>query len=245
MASTWRLALLMALVSGALPAGALAMTVSPTHLEMVSIGSAARGRITVTNTDDQPLAVEAIMHRAILDERGVPKTSVAEDDFLIMPPQAIIPPGGTQNFRVQWLGEPLIDASQTYLLYITQIPVKQPRAKSIVQVVVSIGVMINVAPPEGLPTLRVVDAGIVSDARGNRRPVLTVENVSRIHALFPQASVELSSGSWSQSVPPGVLGERIGIGLVQPGHRRQFILPVELPAYVMSVHASIDFRPKR
>ncbi len=112
MASTWRLALLMALVSGALPAGASAMTVSPTHLEMVSIGSAARGRITVTNTDDHPLAVEAIMHRAILDERGVPKTSVAEDDFLIMPPQAIIPPGGTQNFRVQWLGEPLIDASR-------------------------------------------------------------------------------------------------------------------------------------
>jgi fimbrial chaperone protein len=223
---------------------AAAMTVSPTQLEMVSIGAGAHARITVTNTDEQPLAVEAILSRATLDEAGVPATSASGDDFLVMPPQAIIAPGGTQNFRIQWLGDPLIESSQTYLLYISQIPVKR-RGTSVVQVVVSIGVMINVAPPQGLPSLEVVSTGVVSDRSGVRRPTVTVENPSPVHALFPQSSVLLSSGSWSETVPAGLLSERIGIGLVQPGHRRRFILPVELPPYVTSVRASVDFRPAR
>jgi hypothetical protein len=32
---------------------------------------------------------------------------------------------------------------------------------------------------------------------------------------------------------------------VQPGKRRKFTLPVDLPAGVTSVQASVDFRPKR
>jgi hypothetical protein len=32
---------------------------------------------------------------------------------------------------------------------------------------------------------------------------------------------------------------------VEPGKRRKFTLPVELPPGVTSVQASIDFRPKR
>jgi P pilus assembly chaperone PapD len=227
-----------------LVAPAAAMTVSPTQLEMLSIGAGAHARITVTNTDDEPLAVEAILSRATLDEAGVPTTSAASDDFLVMPPQAIIAPGGTQNFRVQWLGDPLIESSQTYLLYISQIPVKR-RGTSIVQVVVSIGVMINVAPPQGVPSLHVVSTGIVRDRHGVRHPTVTVENPSPVHALFPQSSMQLSSGTWSEAVPSGLLSERLGIGLVQPGHRRRFVLPVELPPDVTSVRASIDFRPTR
>jgi fimbrial chaperone protein len=223
---------------------AAAMTVSPTQVEMVSIGAGAHARITVTNTDDEPLAVEAILNRATLDEAGVPRTSPAGDDFLVMPAQAIIAPGATQNFRIQWLGEPMLETSQSYLLYMSQIPVKR-RGNSIVRVVVSIGVMINVAPPQGTPSLRVTSTGVVSDGRGIRYPVVTVENPSQIHALFPQSSVQLSSGSWSATVPSGLLSERMGIGLVQPGHRRRFILPVALPPGVASVRANLDFRPTR
>jgi len=237
--------LLAALLAAMAVAPTSAMTVSPTQIEMVSVGSASRARITVTNTDDEPLAVEAILLRATLNDDGTPKTSKGPDDFLIIPPQAIIPPGGTQNFRVQWVGEPVIDSSQSYLLYISQIPVKLPRSTSIVQVVMSIGVMINVAPPTGTPTLRVVGAEIVKDARGRRRPAVTVENLSNVHALFPQSTVALAGGSWSQSIPPGRLSQTIGIGLVQPGHRRRFILPVEVPLDVTRVRANIDFKPAR
>lgn len=237
--------LIAVLLGASFASAATAMTVSPTQIEMVSVGSSSRARITVTNTDNEPLAVEAVLLKATLDVNGTPKTSKGPEDFLIIPPQALIPPGATQNFRLQWLGDPVIETSQSYLLYISQVPVRLPRAVSVVQVVVSIGIMINVAPPTGSAKLKVVSTEIVRDSRGRRLPAITVENPSNVHALFPQSTVALSSASWSQSLPPGRLKETIGIGLVQPGHRRRFILPVEVPTGVTSVRTSIDFNPKR
>jgi P pilus assembly chaperone PapD len=162
-----------------------------------------------------------------------------------MPPQALIAPGATQNFRIQWLGEPLLNASQTFLVYVTQIPVKLPRRTSAVQIVVSMGVMINVAPTRGEPALQVVQSGVVTDKGGRRHPTITVQNPTNIHALFPQSTVYVSSGNWSQTISSGELSESIGIGLVQPGHRRRFVLPITLPANVASAQCRLEFRPKR
>ncbi len=32
----------------------------------------------------------------------------AEEDFIVYPPQATIPKGGAQIFRVQWIGDPTV-----------------------------------------------------------------------------------------------------------------------------------------
>jgi hypothetical protein len=55
--------------------------------------------------------------------------------------------------------------------------------------------------------------------------------------------VTISSDGWSDTLAGGELAQTIGIGLVQPGHRRRFILPITLPAEVRSVRASLEFRP--
>ena len=239
------LATLAVLVPLALSTAALAMTVTPTQLEMVSTGSASRAQITVVNNGAAPLPVEVVIQRAALDETGLPKTSKAGDEFLVMPPQALIAPGATQNFRVQWLGNPLIESSESFLVYMNQIPVKLPQGKSAVQVVMSMGVMVNVAPPRGVPRLQIVETGVMTDTHGRRHPTITVQNLSNVHALLPQATVYLASGSWSQTLTPGFLSEKIGIGLVQPGKRRKFVLPADVPADVTTLQASLDFRPKR
>ncbi|MEQ1576202.1 MAG: fimbria/pilus periplasmic chaperone [Hyphomicrobium sp.] len=219
---------------------AQAMTVSPMQVEMISAGKYSHAQVSVVNTSDQPLPVEAVIQRLTLDEAGRPKTSKAGEEFLVMPPQAMIPPGATQNFRVQWLGDPMMAQSQSFLLYMNQIPVKLPAGKSGVQVVMSMGVMINVAPPQGTPSMKVVQTGIATDKNGKRFPTITVENTSTIHALLPQATINLVSGNWSSTLTPRSIGDRIGIGLVQPGKRRKFTLPVELPAGVSNIQASLE-----
>jgi P pilus assembly chaperone PapD len=220
------------------------MTVTPTQIEMTSTGRTSRSAITVVNNGTDPLAVELVVKTATLDEAGVPKTRPAGDDFLVMPPQALIAPGATQNFRIQWLGEPLLDKSETFLIYVDQIPVKLPKRARGVQVVFGMGVMVNVAPPRGKPSLQVVKSGIVTDAHGRRHPTLTVFNPTNVHALFPQSTVRISGGSWSSTLSSGELAQSIGIGLVQPGHRRRFILPITLPERVTAVQSSLEFRPK-
>ncbi|MDX2308137.1 MAG: fimbria/pilus periplasmic chaperone [Hyphomicrobium sp.] len=224
---------------------AKAMTVSPMQVEMMAAGSKATARVTVTNNSTEPLPVEAVIARLKLDENGRQSTSKAGEEFLIMPPQAMIPPGGTQNFRVQWLGEPLMDTSESFLLFINQLPVKLARQSVGVQVVMSLGVMINVAPAQGQPALKIVGTGASTAKNGKKYPVVTVENVSKVHALLPQATMHLNGDGWEHTLSPAMLGDRIGIGLVQPGRRRKFTLPVELPPGAQGFEAAIEMKPKR
>lgn len=239
------IAICLILMGHALICPAAAMTLSPTQVEMTSIGKTSQARIVVTNNSAQPLPVEATLKRATLDEAGIAHTTEAGDDFLVMPPQALIPPGGSQVFRIQWLGEPLLGESQSYFLYINQLPVKFAKSDSRLQVVFSMAAMINVAPPQGEPKLRVVDAGVATDAAGNRRPRLTVENTSNVHALLPRSTIRIASGAWSEALTPGQLSQNIGIGLVQPGRRRTFILPARVPPGVSRLQVELQDTKKR
>ena len=72
-----------------------------------------------------------------------------------------------------------------------------------------------------------------------------VENATRVHALLQNATIQLSSGSWSQTLTPSMINDKIGLGLVQPGKRRRVVLPIDLPADVKSVQANIELRSRR
>jgi P pilus assembly chaperone PapD len=224
---------------------ASAMTVTPMQIEMMSVGRHSRGVITVVNDGDRPLPIEIVVKKANLNQHGVPSLTAAGDEFLIMPPQVLIAPGATQNFRVQWLGEPLLGESESFFVYVNQIPVKLSRRDHDVQLVFSVGVMVNVAPDRGEPALNIISSDVITDRSGRRRPAITVENPTNIHALFSQSTVRVSSGSWSETISSGELAQYIGIGLVQPGHRRRFVLPITLPANSTSMRCSLEFRPKR
>jgi P pilus assembly chaperone PapD len=222
-----------------------AMSVTPIHVEMTSAGSGGRAQVTVTNDGTTPLPVEAQINKMSVGEDGTQNLEKAGEDFLVFPPQALIPPGASQVFRVQWVGDPEISESQSFMLSMNQIPVKLPEGQSAVQVVMSFGVVINVAPPQGTPALKLVGAGIAKAKDGKRYPTITVENPTSIHALLPQANIQVSGGGWSYAFTPLELREKVGIGLVQPGKKRRFVLPVDLPDGVTSVQASLDFKPKR
>lgn len=223
-----RLLIAIACIFGATPASAL--TVSPVHVELSSTGSRNRAQITVINNSNLPLPIEAVLMEASFDELGRATTTKAGEDFLIMPPQALIPPNSTQNFRIQWLGNPVIDKSRSYMLYFSQVPVRDPSRKAIVQIVMSIGVLINVAPPQGSPTLVVESSAIETDRRGQRHPSITVRNPTNVHAQLRQTTIKLEQGGWSAALHPSTIEQTIGIGLVQPGRRRRFVLPIALPA---------------
>ncbi len=218
-----------------------AMTVTPMQIEMTSTGRTSKGVITVVNDGDRALPVELLVKKAVIAEDGAAVTSPAGDEFLVMPPQALIPPGATQNFRIQWLGEPMLDKSESFFIYVNQIPVKLSRQANSVQVVFSMGVMVNVAPPQGKAELDVVASNIIVDKRGRRRLAITVENPANVHALLPQSSIRVSGGGWSETIAGGELAQQIGIGLVQPGRRRRFVLPITVPPSVTNVQCSLEF----
>jgi len=232
-----------ALAASVVPA--CAMSVSPIHTEMTTTGRASRAQITVSNDSGAPLPVEAAIDSFAMDEAGGLKRTKAGDEFLVFPPQALIPAGGSQVFRVQWVGEPDLQQSRSYMLSLTQIPVKLPKGKSAVQVVMSFGVMINVAPPQGRPELKVVGSGIERDKQGKLHPTVTVEDSSSVHGLLENSAIRVVAGSYSKTYSAQEVSQQIGIGLVQPGRRRKFVLPDVLPNDASQVQVSLEHQAKQ
>jgi fimbrial chaperone protein len=234
--------LALSLVALSFTVPAKAMSVSPIVLDLTTSGSKNSSQISVVNEDAKALPVEIVVLRIELDEQGGMSTKPAGDDFLVLPPQAIVAPGATQSFRIQWLGDPQIAASQSYVFSVNQVPVKMPEGKSGVQVVFNFAAIVNVAPLAGKSDLNLVKAGIGRDDKGKLRPELTVRNPGNIHAKLADATIELSGGSWSQTLTPAQLRQIIGVGLVQPGKSRRFLLPVDMPDGVSQVTASVEYK---
>lgn len=226
------------------PQPATAMSVSPVVVEMSSTGGNSRATLQVVNDSAKPLPVEIQISRVELDANGQQKLTPAGDEFLVFPPQVMVAPGATQVFRLQWVGEPVIPASRSYIFSINQVPVKMAPGKSGVQIVFNFGAVVNVAPPQGQRDLKVVGSGVGRDAKGELRPAVTVTNPGNMHALLSDATVRLSSGAWSKTLTPAELRQSLGVGLVQPGKQRRFLLPVDLPRGVTQVVAQVEYQPK-
>lgn len=221
-----------------------AMSVQPTHVEMTAVGQHARAQVTVTNDSAAAMPVELSIERLMLDEKGTQRTAAAGDNFLIFPPQAMIAPGSSQVFRLQWVGEPTMNQSESYMISVNQIPVAAPKQRNSVQIVMAMGVLVNIAPASGAASLRLIDTAVAME-KGKKQLAITVENPSSVHALLPDAKIKLTSGSWSYTLEKSEIGNGVGIGLIQPGKRRRFVLPVDMPASVQSVQASIEYAPAR
>lgn len=219
----------------------IAMSVSPTIID-ISTGKNKARQIRVVNDSAKSLPVEIIIRQIEMDENGNVSSKPAGDEFIIFPPQALIKPGATQSFRIQWVGNPQIKTSKSYIFSVNQVPVKMPKGKSGVQVVFNFATVVNVAPPDGKSAINLVKTGVSKDEKGKLRPALTVKNPGNSYAKLTDATIKLAGGSWSVTLTPEQLRQTVGVGLVQPGKIRRFLIPIDMPEGVTKITASIDYK---
>lgn len=215
-----------------------AMSVEPMVLDLSTLGKGGQNSFKVVNTTAAKLPVEIAVSRLELGLNGEQKTTPAADDFLIYPAQAMIPVGATQVFRVQWIGEPEIGESRIYRFTVSQVPVKLPENTNGIQIVMSFGLTVNVAPPKGAADIVVMSAAPVTKD-GKRLASVTVKNSGNKHAYLRQSSIRLTGGGWSAELSPGEIAQKVGLGIVQPGKERRFLLPVEVPGNVTKIDAAV------
>ena len=205
-----------------------AFEVKPLVHDVAPFGREATSTLTITNPSDQPLPVEVTVNRRVFDEGAGESLVPADDDFLLFPPTALIPPGGTQAVRLQWLGDPELVESQSYYAHVAQLPVT-PAADSgsEVQFVLAFNVAVHVAPEGAAAQIRVLDAGLETGADDEAVLRATLVNdgngytyASRMAMviLSPSASITLDpetilSNKLDTFLPPGVAKTmRIPIG---------------------------------
>ena len=229
--------LLLAAVFGSDQARALGVT--PLVVELSSGAANRTTQIVVENDNATDTPIEIETFRVELDENGGQHLTAAPSDFLVYPPSRMLKPHSKQVFRIQWVGAPLTK-SQTYIFAVNQLPVTMPKEKTGVQILFNFDVIANVAPPSGTRSLDVLAAETVMEG-GKRYASLLISNSGTVHAKLSDATLTLKSGSWSQTLTPGELQLRLGAAVVQPGKRRRFKIPVELPAQASSVTAQLAY----
>ena len=147
----------------AIAGAAWAMRVSPMVSELTTTGAGSAARIEVGNVGSAALPFETRITRMEIDADGSMTETDADEDFLVFPPQGLVPVNGRQVVRVQWVGEPNIDTSRAYDLWVRQLPVvTDPNATPesggavSVQVLYTMKALIVVAPPGAEPKVEVV-----------------------------------------------------------------------------------------
>lgn len=180
-----------------------AMRVSPMIVEMTTTGTDSVARVEVQNLNAGRLPFETKITRLSFDENGKPSESPADNEFLVFPPQGMLPQGARQVIRLQWVGKPDIATSEAFYLSVNQLPIPvEPGAaaqNAQVQVVYHMKALVVVAPP-------------------NAQPDVTVKSVERAPYQPP---AEKQGGP----LPPTVPG--IAVTMQNDGHRHMMMSAVK------------------
>ncbi len=217
-------------------AGAVAaMTVQPVAVDLRMAGREASAPIRVENNGPNPLPVEVRIVETDFTPDSVRASDRATDDIIAFPPQAIIPPGGTQVFRLQYVGDPDGESSRHYYAEVAQQPVELPEGQSAIQILYNFQVMVNVASIiAGDPQLSLVGSEIATNAEGKPVVAFTMQNTGRNYGYLSQGSLSIrhtnaaGEETMQRTLAANDIQQNIGYGLIGPEMSRRFVTAIEL-----------------
>lgn len=221
-----------------------ATTVSPMVVDIQTTGRGVVANVSVNNTGEGPLTMEAVAQSLQPDLMGLAASDAEAEDLLVVPPTALIPPGQTQTFRVQWIGDPQPDSSKHYYVGLNQIPVQLPEGQSAVQIVYNFNVLVNVGVTNGKPALALQSASI-GEHEGKPAPSITVSNSGSTYGYLSQHAVRIvqtdASGKevFNRTLAGNEFQQLVGYGLVATGQTRTMVLPIALPSATGTVTATL------
>ena len=214
-----------------------AMTVQPVVLDLRMAGRNTGGQIRVENTGTGPLPVEVRLVETDLLPDAVKASNRVTEDLVAIPSQAIIQPGQTQAFRIQYVGNAEADTSRHYYAEVAQIPVEVPGGQSTIQVLYNFQAMVNVASVvAGPPDLSIEGAEILHPANAPARIAFTVRNAGANYGYLSNSSITLIQRNAAgaevlrRSLSGSDVQQMIGFGLVGPRTSRKFVAPIDLPS---------------
>jgi P pilus assembly chaperone PapD len=216
------------------PVAATAMTVSPVVVNLTPGGAGMTQTVSVENTFSTPLHVELRVEEIIAGPAGFTATGKESEDLLVFPPQAVIQPGQTQAFRVQYVGDPELARSKHYYVTVAQLPVQRTEGQPAIQVLYNFQVLVSVSPQKAAPALRIERAEVAATEDGRPAVALTVANSAAAHGYLSAGRLRIvqkdrSGKRLSETAFSGPeLQQVIGYGLIAGGQTRRVLVPVQL-----------------
>ena len=225
------------------PVAAQAERVSPMIVEVEPLWRGSVARVELSNPGQAEFPVEVQMFRGVISEAGELELIPADEQFLVFPPQRVVPARSQQVFRVQYIGEPELAASEIYYMQIRQIPVDIAPGQSQVQVVVNFNVLVNVVP-DGASPEPVVES--ITPIVREERTGIEVRLANRGTRYFTAGTVPWHVSGTAEdgtafevrlSAPE--VAKMIGVGVVAPGRTRVFFILTEKPLVEGTIQANM------
>ena len=206
--------------------------------DLTPSGTGTQQNIRVENNGSTPAAVEVTVERRHILPDGSEKREPADDDFLVFPPQGIVPANGFQTFRVQYIGSPTLQKTALYTVTIAQLPVDTSGADtSQVQIVFHLGTLAAVWPADLKPVLQVTS---VSPSTDPNKLTVRISNQGNRYARLRGGQWTLTDGAGKKDVlDADTVAKGIDQPLIEPGTERVVELPV--PAGFVRAGAHADY----
>ncbi|MCC5878439.1 MAG: molecular chaperone [Idiomarina sp.] len=126
-------------------------------LMLEEAGRNSTGTFRIHNTNNTPLTIELYATRRLLEDGYYDTTEPADEDFLLMPPQAYIEPGQVQVFRIRYMGENQLSQSVGYRVVFHQLPLNILPTEALdenrIEILVNIHAPVYVSPIGAQPAL--------------------------------------------------------------------------------------------
>lgn len=209
---------------------AFALRVSPLYVELESSGSESYFTLQVGNPEDQDVPIEIFIERITVDDDGSElSVEPADDDFIIFPPQVVVPANSRRAMRLQYIGDGNLQQSAHYRAVVSKVPVEleQTETEEIVlgiNLVIRFGVTINVTPANAVaePSISFLRKSTGED--GADRYVFRAQNSGNRHFYLSQFDLVVGDdGETKRFIGEGIRTQ-VGGTLVPAGGDREFEL---------------------
>lgn len=233
-----------AFVLSMVPIAADAARISPMIVEVRPMGRESIARVELTNDGQNEFPVEVQMFRGEITELGELELTPADEKFLVFPPQRVIPATSQQVFRVQYIGEPRLAASEVYYMQIRQLPVAIAPDQSQVQLVVNFNVLVNVVPEGSAPQPTIEWIGPV-ERDGTSGVEVKVGNAGTRYFTAGTRPWSISATAadgtpFELNLTSEQVAQLIGVGVVAPDRARVFFIPTEKPLAEGTIQATLE-----
>ena len=184
----------------AFPPAATAYEFSPIVAQFSPNGPGSARTFIVTNTQSQPVALQLEMYQRSADDTGKEIRRPEYDNFVVTPPQLVLPAGQSQSIRVQWIGNPSPEVELAYRLIVSQLPIPYAREDTGQTYVTDVKMGLRyeaalyIVPEEGAPHAEVIASEAATAEDGSQVLRMTLKSSGQRRAILEDPSLMVSAG---------------------------------------------------
>lgn len=228
----------------------LAFQLKPISQVFAPIGNEATRSYTVINDSDERIAVEVSVVERSMAIDGQETYNLADEDFLIYPPQMILEPQTVQTVRVTWLGDPEPSQELAYRLVAEQLPISlvapdqqaaQPTGS--VQILLRYLGSFYIRPTGATANVQLDSVETITNAGGEAQVAITLSNQGTASTHLRNLQVTLTAQETPVTLGPDQLEGMVG-QVILAGHQRRFVIPRPANLPNGPISATFQYQPR-